>query len=583
VKLQRYAEASFSIRVETGVMKSLLCLAAIPLIAFATPPATPRATVYFFVGTRCPIARQYAPRIQALGRVLEARGVRCVLVNANTDESAAEFSRWTKACGLTLPLQSDPGGALAKKLGASVTPEVAVLDQTGTVRYLGRIDDSPEPMSVTRRDALLAVESVLSGQPVQRPRLPAQGCRISAAPAPRVRKIASVSYHRDVRPILEKHCVGCHRPGEVAPFSLTSYAEAKAWATPIRRFTQNRQMPPWKAMPGHGDFFDARYLSQREMETLAAWDAQGAPEGPGAGKGRIPPLPPVKPWHLGTPDATLAPGRAFTVPAEGADIYRHFLLPIDTSQERHIAAFDFLPGNRRVVHHVILYCITNPESLGKEGADGQPGWPATGSPLGGDDALMVGGWAPGSDTRRLPPGVAFTLPKGAMLVAEVHYHPSGRKETDRTRIGVYFAPQKPRHTLQTYAVGESDFVLKPDLANQKVTAELEISEDITLWTLFPHMHQLGKTMRVWATLPDGTEKRLIKIDHWEFRWQGFYQYRQPVFLPGGTRVRLEAIYDNTKNNPDQPSLPPREVRYGEQTTDEMCFAFFNFSLGKVTR
>ena len=193
---------------------------------------------------------------------------------------------------------------------------------------------------------------------------------------------------------------------------------------------------------------------------------------------------------------------------------------------------------------------------------------------------MVAAWAPGSDARRLPQGVGFTVPKGAKLVMEVHYHKTGKPETDQTKVALYDAVGPQRRTLETYAVGDTDFVLKPDFANQKVSAELEIPEDITLWTVAPHMHQLGKTMRVWATLPDRRTQRLILVESWEFKWQGFYHYKKPLFLPKGSTIYLEATYDNTRQNPDQPSLPPREVRYGEQTTDEMCFAFFNFSLGK---
>jgi mono/diheme cytochrome c family protein len=561
---------------------SLLLLAA---LTGAKPSKQNQPTVYFFTGTHCPLAQRYASRMATIAEQLKSKGVNCVLVNANADESEAEFATWAQKNKIGFTRLKDDG-TLAKRLGASVTPEAALVDAAGVVRYLGRIDDNLEAKNVARQDVMLAVASILGGQPVKQPRIVATGCRISFSASPKVIAPASpITYEQNVKPILARNCVTCHQPGEVAPFSLQTYAEARDWSKLIRSYTKDRLMPPWKAVSGHGDFHDARYLSQKELDTLAAWDASGAPQGKVVNSVPVAAVRPAGSWPLGKPDQLLRLKQGYQLSAEGNDVYRNFLLPLDTTTDRYITAFDFKPGNRRIVHHVILYAVSDPDSIKEitelNGKDWQEGWDGNGSPS--DSNPMVAGWAPGSDARKLPPGVAFKIPKGARLVAEVHYHKSGKPETDQTQVAVYETSTPTQNPINTYAVGETSFVLKPDVAKQKITAELEVPEDMSLWTAAPHMHQLGKKMRVWATLPDGSQKKLIKIDNWEFKWQGFYHYKEPVFLPKGSKIELEAEYDNTKNNPDQPSLPPKEVTYGEQTTDEMCFFFFNFSLGKLKK
>ncbi len=539
------------------------------------------ATVFLFSSTQCPIAGRYGPRMAALARDYGAKKVAFFLVNANDDDTVAAWTKWAAGRGLTMPLVKDVKAQLADQLGATVTPEAVIVDGVGTVRYIGRLDDSADSTKVTRQDVRLALDALLAGQNVKNPRLRAFGCRIfrsEEAAAPTETARAKVTYARNVAPILNKNCVVCHRAGDVGPFPLATYAQAQPWAQAIASYTKRRLMPPWKAVPGHGDFVDSRWLSERELTTLAAWAQAGAPQGDPKQQQPAPKLPPAGGWALGAPDMVVTPVRDYHLEAEGRDVYRNFTLPIDFTQDRYVSAFDFKPGNRSIVHHIIAYIDMDGKTTAvKDNREVEPGWSVSGGGSGIANEEWGDGWAPGMTPRRLPAGVAVKIPRGAKLVLQVHYHKSGQPETDRSALALYWARETVTDVLRTRPLGNPFFVLKPGVADQQVRASLVMPRDVTLRAILPHMHMLGKEMRVTATLPDGTKQSLIWVKNWEFNWQMAYRYRQPVKLPAGTRLDLVATYDNTALNPNQPSNPPRLVRFGEETTDEMCFAFLSYT------
>lgn len=542
-----------------------------------------KATVFFFSSSQCPVAARYSSRLAQFVRDYAPRGVRAFLVSANPTDRAA-WAGWAAAHGFPGPAVFDEGAALADRLGATATPEAALVDSTGAVRYLGRIDDSTEREKVTRSYLKEALEAVLAGQPVKNARVLAVGCRIfreeipAAAPAP-----GAVTYARDIAPLLNKHCVACHRAGDVAPFALTRYEEARPWAAAIKSYTARRLMPPWKASPGHGEFLDARWLSAAELAKVAAWADSGAPLGDPKDLPKPPALRPAGTWALGQPDAVLKPARPFHLEADGRDVYRNFTLPIDFAQDRYVAAFDFLPGNRGIVHHIIAYIDLDGRTAARmDNRESEPGWSVAGGGSGIVSEDWGEGWAPGMTPRRQPPGVAIRIPRGAKLVLQVHYHKSGKPEEDQSALAVYWAKGPIRQVRRVFPFGQVFFRLLPGVADQKVEARLTVPRDITLREILPHMHMLGKEMKVTATLPDGTEKPLIYVKGWDFNWQMIYRYREPVRLPRGTKLHLVALYDNTTRNPNQPSNPPRLVRFGEQTNDEMCFAFLAYTRDEET-
>lgn len=389
-------------------------------------------------------------------------------------------------------------------------------------------------------------------------------------------KPQTVTYAKDIAPILYQNCTTCHRAGEAAPLTLASYADAKKRAAQIAIVTNSRQMPPWKA-DSHGEFQDERRLTDAQIAQLKRWADSGAPEG---NPQQTPPVPHFPAgWALGQPDLIVTPSEAYTVAAEGRDVYRCYVIPTHFAEDRYVSTLDVHPGNRAVVHHTIAYVDTSGAARQKEDAthDGSPGYPEFGG-LGFLPAGMLGGWAPGSLPHPLPTDTGILLPKGADIVLEVHYHKDGKPETDRTQVALYFNKGQVARPVHLFPLVNTGLRLPPGDKDCVVKASLPVVINTTLLTIFPHMHVLGRQMTVTATLPDGTQKMLVDVPDWDFNWQGFYAYKQPVHLPAGSRINLVAHYDNSADNPRNPSSPPKEVKWGEQTTDEMCLCYLGFTV-----
>ena len=389
--------------------------------------------------------------------------------------------------------------------------------------------------------------------------------RSSTSPGP-------VTYNKEVVRILQEHCQGCHRPGDIAPFSLMTYREAAAMAPQIKLMTHLRKMPPWKPAEGVGDFAGARRLSQREIDLLAQWADAGAPEGRPE---ELPPAPePKGDWVLGQPDLVIGMTKDFTPPAY-RDEYRCFSIPVPANNDLWISTVDFRPGDRTTVHHIVPYLDRTGASaqLDKDGS----GYTCFGGPL-IDTEEIIGAWSPGGRPTPLQEGTAVEMPKGARVLMQVHYHPHfGKVGVDRTEIGLYFAKSQVKKVLRYDIIANTKLLIPAGAPNQRVEASVTLGADIELASIYPHMHLLGKSIRADAILPDGTVVHLIDIPQYEFQWQGQYVYKNPVKLPKGTRVRVESFYDNSTNNLNNPNSPPKDVRWGEASTDEMCVALFGYT------
>lgn len=391
---------------------------------------------------------------------------------------------------------------------------------------------------------------------------------------------AAPSFNREVVRIFQDHCQSCHHPGDVAPFSLMTYADAYPNRLSIKLMTKSRQMPPWKPLAGCGTFADARGLSQGEIDTLVKWVDAGAPEGNPADLPKA--LEFGGGWELGEPDLVLSYPQAYTPPSNGQDEYRCFPIPANQTADRYVAAVDFKPGRPETVHHVIAYLDTTGVSAQLDQNEAGPGYKCFGGPgflpLNAS-AATLGGWAPGARATALPDGVAMSLPATARVVLQVHYHVhGGNPEPDTTRIGVYYAKSKPQKLMRIWPVINFLFTIPPNDPNYRVTASYPVTQDAHVVLIAPHMHLLGRKMRVQAALPSGQSECLIDIGDWDFNWQGMYRYETPIALPAGTRLSLEAFYDNSSGNFRNPNTPPRGVSWGEETTDEMCIAFIGVTL-----
>lgn len=390
--------------------------------------------------------------------------------------------------------------------------------------------------------------------------------------------VTGPTFSNEVVRIFQQHCQTCHHEGDIAPFSLTSHAQAKPYAALIKVMTQSRQMPPWKPTEGCGDFKDERRLTDLEIDTIAKWVDNGAPEG---NRADLPaPLDFSGGWALGQPDAIYKLPEPFTPPA-GKDTYRCFTIPTNLTSNAYVKAVDTKPGDRETVHHVITFIDSTGASQRLDDADPGPGYTCFGGP-GFSLPSTLGGWAPGSRPLELPADTAFELPAASRVVIQVHYHPHGSdSHPDQTEVGVYFAENEPKSLMRILPIINNTFTIPPNASNYEVFGTVPFNLPMPaakLWFIAPHMHLLGRTMKVEAMLPGGAKQCLINIDDWDFNWQGSYRFQDAVAIPAGTTLTLRATYDNSSSNPRNPNNPPKAVSWGEETTDEMCLAFVGFTL-----
>src|SRR5712692_4481640 len=386
---------------------------------------------------------------------------------------------------------------------------------------------------------------------------------------------AKPTYAKEVSRIVQKNCEGCHRPGQIGPFSLTNYQEISAHARDIKRVTQARIMPPWKAVKGFGEFANERRLSDSEIETLGRWADAGAPQGDP--KELPPPARYNENWVHGQPDAVVSPEASFQLAAEGPDEYRCFVIPTSFPEDRTIQAIESRPGNRKIVHHVLIYTDVTGKARQLDAADPLPGYACMGD-LGFNPQTNLGGWAPGDVPTRLPDGMGRYLPKGADLVMQVHYHKTGKPETDRTSLGVYFNREPVKKYVRFVPIMNRRIRIPAGDDNYRDTAAMTLQQDVIALSVFPHMHLLGSEMRMVAVFADGTKKDLVWVKPWDFNWQTNYIFKEQLPLPKGTRIEVTASYDNSEKNRNNPNKPLREVRWGDATTDEMLIGWITYAI-----
>ena len=454
-----------------------------------------------------------------------------------------------------------------------MVPEAFVIDAQNRLRYHGRIDDQFATRGVRNanpagNELKEAIAAVLKRAEVKTPYAAVVGC-----PLPEQKTSSTApTYSKEVARILQQNCLECHRKGQVGPFVLDSYPQARKRAEDIAAVAEDRSMPPWKAARGIGGrFLHDRSLAEGDIATLSAWAEAGAPEGNPADL----PLPRTfsDDWTLdGGPDLVLDIGTNFPIPAGGPDIYRCFVVPTSLPSDVYISGIEYRPGNRGVVHHVLAYVDASGNARKKDAADPGPGYSCFSGPgveIHGD----LGGWAPGNQPTQLADGIGRALPKNADVIIQVHYHPSGKPELDRTRIGLRFSRKPIRQVVHWNAAVNFDMKLKAGESNIEIQAAWPVPVDLIAHAVVPHMHLLGKDMLMSVRFPNGKVQDLIKINEWDFNWQYTYYFEHPLELPKGSVVQVVAHYDNSAGNPKNPNNPPRDVAWGEATTDEMCIGF----------
>ncbi len=542
-----------------------------------------KAIVVVFLSFDCPVSTSYAPALAEMAKTYAGKGVAFLGVDGSDEGAAAAVAKRAADFNLPFPVLKDERRAAADALHAEVTPEAFVLDGDLVLCYRGRIDDGyyarlKRSREVTHHDLRDALDEVLAGKDVTTPVTKAIGCPIAGADT--AKATGAVTFHRDVEPILQENCQQCHRPNEIGPFSLMTYQQAANWSSDIKDYTQSRKMPPWKPVEGV-PFHNERHMSDKDLATLAAWAAGGAPEGDP--KDAPPPRQFVEGWQLGEPDLVLTVPEEMTIGPAGRDLFRCFVLPTNLDEDQFVTAIEVKPGNNRVLHHTLNFVDLMGKGRKLEQAerdrpkaddeqDHGPGYTVH-MGVGFNPQGVLGGWAPGQLAHKLPDGYGWRLPKDADVVIQVHYHRTGRVEKDRSSIGLYFAKKPGTQPFKGLIIPGLFLVIPPGAEHYKVHGEIEVMQDCVIHDVMPHMHMLGREIKVTVAPPDGTPTTMIAINDWDYNWQETYFLKEPMAIKKGTILSVDAVYDNSDKNPQNPFSPPSFVFPGEQTTNEMCFIF----------
>jgi peroxiredoxin len=523
-----------------------------------------QATVVCFLGTECPLAKLYASRLSRMAGELGSQQVRFIGVNSNRQDSLSEIRDYVDRHKLSFPLLKDYQNKIADFFDAKRTPEVFVLDKTFVVRYRGRIDDQYQPgisqANATKHDLRTAIDELLAGKAVSQPVTKPEGCLIGRVRAanPDAAAGTEVTYCQQVARVLQANCVECHRAGEIGPFVLDDYDEVAGWADMILEVIGDGRMPPWHASPQHGEFANARRMSEEDKTVIRQWVEAGTPYGDAADLPRKQQF--TQGWRLPRkPDLVVEMGaNKFEVPAEGTVEYQYFVVDPQLTEDKWVAAAEVVPGNRSVVHHSIVF-VRPPDGVDFHGL----GW--------------IAAYVPGQEASVYPVGTAQMIPAGSKFVFQQHYTPNGSAADDKTKIGLVFADAADvTHETYTIIGINQQFEIPPEQGNHTVQAKVGwLPERGTLLAFSPHMHLRGKSFQLYAH-KSGEAKTLVDVPNYDFNWQHTYQLKEPLPFSEMDRLEMDFVFDNSDANPVNPN-PSEFVMWGDQTYEEMAVAFFQVS------
>lgn len=534
--------------------------------------------VVVFLATECPISNRYIPLLNEIaGKDRTKPPIRVYGVisspHITRDDAIAHSEKYKPQ----FPILFDASGELRDQLSATHTPHAYLLSSRGKVLYDGAIDDRFAAINVAKTTPAKhylkdAIHSFLRREKVAVRQTTPVGCPLEVNS--RETGDAPVTFNRDIAPILFANCTSCHRPGESGPFSLLTYQDAVKHSVQIGNVTSQGIMPPWKPVAGFGRFREERHLTDRQIALIAEWIREGTPEGPSTDLPAVPEF--SSEWQLGPPDLVLEMAEEFVIGAAGDDLHQHFVIPTGLTRDRLIEAIEFRPGNSAVVHHAGFYLDASSAAKKLDATDPDVGYGGGAGPQFYSYGKLRT-WTPGTRPQRFPEGFGQLIRKDTDIMMEIHYQRTGKVETDRSKIGVYFAPPKTKQVVLEFQVMDTNLEIPVgnNRYHQHVTYTLPVAT--TLLDVAPHLHSLGREVKAEARLPDGTVKPLIWIKDWDVNWQGQYVFLEPIRLPAGTRIESDYYFDNTTSNPRNPNDPPQAVSWGERSKDEMAMCQFFYT------
>lgn len=520
------------------------------------------AVVIYVYGLGCPIVQKGMPGLERLKAAYSEKGVQFVLLNPSAVDTPGEVAEDAKAFSITAPILMDTTQTISRSLGVTRTAEAIVVNPKDDwkIVYRGAVDDrfdyGAQKETASKEWLADALDSVLAGKPVAEAKTLVKGCAVTYV------EQKKLSYETDIAPILESKCVSCHSDGGIGPFALSSYKKFHTRQDMIREVVRTKLMPPWHADRSIGKFENDRSLTPDEERALLTWIEQGGERDESAPD----PLAEAaaKETHgefaLGKPDLLLQLPRAQEIPAEGVVDYRYITVPTGLTEDKWVKAIEVVPTNRAVVHHALIF-VTYP----KEYRHMQP---RAESGLNG----YFGAYLPGAIIKPYPNGSGQFLPKGSSLIFQMHYNPTGKPESDQTKLALYFHDKTPETAYVIQAAAETDFKIPPNEAAVPVEAGQRFERGAEIYGLSPHMHYRGGSARFIAVTPDDGATTMLNVPFYQFDWQPMYFFQQPINLPPGSRMEVEGTFDNSVYNPRNPN-PNAWVFFGEQSFEEMFIGY----------
>lgn len=521
------------------------------------------AVVIMVHGNSCPIVRHALTDLRELRDDFQNSNVHFLLLNSVDYDNRESIQEEAEEWDIDFPILDDQAQIVGMGLGLTHTAEVLVIDPTDwSIKYRGPVNDRLEyerqKAEASEHYVADTLKSMLAGEDVEFRSIAPKGCLINLPD--RSNDKTEISYSADVAPTLLENCGGCHVTGGIAPWAMVNYEIVRSFAPTIRQVLREKRMPPWHADPHVGEWKNSRDITPQERQLIVRWIDAGAPRGEGpdplAEREDI-----LEEWPLGPPDY-IVEFPEYEVQATGVVEYQYFTVDNHMEEDAWLRAVTVVPGDTRVLHHVLMGTIS-------ERASNRPGaiW-----------SQLMGGYAPGTEASGVsgPDNAGLLVRKGTKFRAQMHYTPIGKVVTDKTRVGLYFFDEPPETIKRSGVVLNTIFEIPPNTKEHRVRSYLTFHRDATLHSLLPHSHYRGKSSKFALEYPDGTREILLSVPNYDFNWQTRYEFVDPVAVPAGARLHHETIYDNSVQNPANPD-PERTVPWGQQSWDEMLFGSFIYT------